>query len=289
MERTFPKPSSKLQSLMIETIQKEAPRLPTFLHISDTHISSDPPGHACWTADGHGHPNRGVEALLEVINELPFEFDFILHTGDVCNDPLADNYHCARELLLQLPCPIYLLPGNHDSTEFMLEILHDGRRLHVLRDDHVQCAGIEIVTLDSTEEGSHLAQLAESQITFLKGRLDSIGDLPTIIAMHHMPVASGVSYFDEKMHCQIGDRVHRVLKRHGEKIMGVFYGHVHLVANTQRDGILYVCCPSTYYNNFAYPGMPQRITDWATPGGFNLVMIGKQGAFLRRFNLPTPS
>ena len=267
----------------------EAPRLSTFLHISDTHISSDPPGHARWGDEGHGHPNCGVEALLDVINALPFEFDFILHTGDVCNDPQEDDYHCARDLLLKLPCPIYLLPGNHDSSEFMLEILHDGRRLHVLQDDHVQLGGIEIVALDSTEGGSHQAQLSDSQLVFLEERLDSIGDQPTIVAMHHMPVASGVSYFDDKMRCQIGDRVHQALRRHGEKIAGVFYGHVHLVANTQRDGILYVCCPSTYYNNFAYPGMPQRITDWATPGGFNLVMVGEQGTFLRRYNLPTAS
>lgn len=260
----------------------------TFLHISDTHISSDPPDHPRWTAEGHGHPNRGVEALLDVINGLSFKLDFILHTGDVCNDPHVGNYYCARDLLLQLPGPIYLLPGNHDSPVRMREILHDGRKLHVLRDDHVQAGSLHLVTLDSTGEDSHLPHLADSQIDFLEERLNAIGGQPTIVALHHMPIPSGVDYFDDKMRPQIGGRIHNVLRHHVGSIAGVFYGHVHLVANTQLDGIMYSCCPSSYYNNFAYPAMPQRITDPDTRGGFSLVMIGERGTFLRRYNLPTP-
>ncbi|MCY3866173.1 MAG: metallophosphoesterase [Chloroflexi bacterium] len=258
----------------------------TFLHISDTHISSDPPGHARWTAEGHGHPNRGVEALLDVIAALPFEIDFILHTGDVCNDPCADNYRCARDLLTKLPGPMYALPGNHDSIAFMLDVLHDGGALRLLRDDHVQLDGLHLITLDSTDADSHLPRLADSQIDYLEERLQAVGDQPAIVALHHMPVSSGVEYFDKKMRPQIGDRVHNVLKRHRGVIAGVFFGHVHLVASTQLDGIHYVCCPSTYYNNVAYPGMPERITDAEALGGFNLVMIGEGGTFLRRYSLP---
>ncbi len=259
----------------------------TFLHISDTHISSDPPDHARWTAEGHGHPNRGVEALLDVIKGLSFKIDFILHTGDVCNDPHASNFFCARDLLMKLPGPIYLLPGNHDSIEFMREILHDGRKLFVLRDDHVQIGDLHLVTLDSANEGSHLPHLADSQLEVLEERLNAIGDEPTIVALHHMPTPSGVDYFDEKMRPQIGGRIHHALKQRAGSIAGVFYGHVHLVANTQLDGILYSCCPSSYYNNFAYPAMPQRITDPDARGGFSLVMIGERGTFLRRYSLPT--
>lgn len=277
-----------------EAVTIAQPKLPlakaalllTFLHISDTHISGDPPDHARWKAEDHGHPNHGVEALLDAIKGLPFEIDFILHTGDVCNDPGETNYHCARELLLRLPGPIYLLPGNHDSVEHMLNILHDGRKLRVLRDDHVEISGLHLVALDSTDCDSHLPSVAESQVQWLAARMDAIGDQPTIVALHHMPVPSGIRYFDDKMRPQIGDRIHNVLKPHGEKLAGVFYGHIHLVAETYRDGVLYICCPSTYYNNFAYPGLPKRITDPDSAGGFNLVMIGRQGTFLRRCNLP---
>ncbi len=258
----------------------------TFLHISDTHISGGAPDDPHWQADAHGHPNAGVAALIQAVNRLPFAFDFILHTGDVCNDPDEANYQRARELLIQLPGPVYLLPGNHDSSDLMRRCLHDGSKLRLLQDDHVQLGGLHLLTLDSGDEDSHQARLCDAQIDFLEAQLRSIGAEPTIVAMHHMPVASGVEYFDDKMRPQIGDRVHDVLKRHSGKIAGVFFGHVHLTAATLRDGILYACCPSTHYNNFAYPGMPERITDPLAPGGFNLVMIGDHGVFLRRFHLP---
>ena len=49
--------------------------------------------------------------------------------------PQAADYRLARKLLLKFDHPMYLLPGNHDSADLMMDILHDGARLHVLRDD----------------------------------------------------------------------------------------------------------------------------------------------------------
>ncbi len=56
----------------------------TFVHISDTHISQ----HPSYNTDfGEVTTLVGVKALVEQLNNLPFEPDFVLHTGDVAYNP----------------------------------------------------------------------------------------------------------------------------------------------------------------------------------------------------------
>jgi len=259
----------------------------TFLHISDTHISGDPDYHPPWIPESVAHPNRGTELLLQAIQGLPFALDFILHTGDVCADPNEADYVSARELLLQFPGPMYLLPGNHDSAGHMEAILHDGRKLHVLRDAHAEVSGYHLVTLDSAGQGDvHAPTLDLEQIAWFAEALDAASGQPIIAAMHHSPVETGIPWLDEKMRIQNGDQVQRILRAHRDKLAGVFHGHIHQQTDSLQDGVLYVCCPSTWSNLAGAPDVREGIADPLTPGGFNLVMLRDSRTFVRRFNLP---
>lgn len=259
----------------------------TFLHISDTHISGDPDYHPPWIPESVAHPMRGAELLAEAIQALPFAFDFILHSGDVCADPDEADYYSARDLLLQLPGPIYLQPGNHDSVELMEAILHDGRKLRVLRDAQVEVNGYHLITLDTNGPGdAHAPRLRDEQIAWFAEALAAVGDQPVIAAMHHSPVETGVPWLDEDMRIQNGDRIQRILRAHRDHLAGVFHGHIHQQTAAQEDGVLYICCPSTWSNLAGYPGAREGIADPLTPGGFNIVMLRKSRAFVRRCNLP---
>ncbi len=270
-----------------EVLLAKAARLLTFLHISDTHISSDPAYHPPWIPESVAHPNRGTELLLDAIKALPFAFDFILHTGDVCADPHEADYFCARELLLQFPGPMYLLPGNHDSATHMEAILHDGQALHVLRDAHVEVSGYHLVTLDTNGPGdAHAPCLPDEQIAWFAQTLAAVGDQPIIAAMHHLPLATGVPWLDEHMRIQNGDRIQRILRGRRDKLAGVFHGHIHQQTEAHKDGVLYICCPSTWSNLTGYPDMREGIADPLTAGGFNLVMLSGNRSFVRRYNLP---
>ena len=278
---------ARLKSVKQATLFITVGLMLTFLHISDTHISGDPDYHPPWTPESVAHPNRGTELLLQAIQGLPFAFDFILHTGDVCADPHEEDYRRARELLLQLPGPMYLLPGNHDSGDLMEAALHDGRKLHVLRDARLQINGYLLVALDTAgEEDIHAPTLGDEQIAWFGETLDAARDLPIIAAMHHSPVATGVPWLDEEMRIQNGDQIQRILRAHRDQLTGVFHGHIHQQTDTYQDGVLYVCCPSTWSNLAGDPSVREGIADPLTPGGFNLVMLRDSGAFVRRFNLP---
>lgn len=74
-----------------------------FVQITDTHWGS---------REGLALTSRAVAA----INEIPLKFEFIVHTGDVTADAIADSNVVAKGLAImkRLPAPVYYVPGNHD-------------------------------------------------------------------------------------------------------------------------------------------------------------------------------
>ena len=91
------------------------------IHVSDTHFGPDRSltiraANACQRA----------EALVAGIRALPFVPDFIVHTGDVVNDPDPAAYALAAEVLADLPAPVYYAAGNHDEVPMMRDALAFG-------------------------------------------------------------------------------------------------------------------------------------------------------------------
>ena len=259
----------------------------TFLHISDTHISADPAYRPHWLRKPLAHPNRGVESLLKAIDALPFAVDFILHTGDVCAEPEAENYHLAREALDRLQQSLYLLPGNHDSAQMTRELLADGDRRQVLGDDHRIVNGYHMITIDGSGEGDPVGPtVSQAKIDKFAALLGRAQEGPILVAAHFPFVRTGVPWIDDKARIQNGERLHELLVAQRERVAGVFFGHIHQVVTSVCDGITYNCCPSTWFNFTGYPGMELADADLDTPGGFNLVMIRENRSFVRHYSLP---
>ena len=259
----------------------------TFLHISDTHISADPGYHPPWVPPSVPHPNRGVENLLAAVEQLPYEIDFILHTGDVCADPQAADYHQARRLLSAFEQPMYLLPGNHDSPQLMRDILDDGERRRVLRDECAVVNGVHLLALDTCGGGeAHAPMLAEAQIAWFADALEQAAGQPLLAALHHPLIPTGIDWIDRVMRVQNGERIQRLLQAHRGPFCGAFHGHIHQVAQSFCAGVLYSGGASTWYSLRAYPGLQRDAPDLTAPGGFNLVVIRENRSFVRACSLP---
>ncbi|MCY4466709.1 MAG: metallophosphoesterase [Chloroflexi bacterium] len=258
----------------------------TILHISDTHISGDPAYHPHWLRAGSSHPNPGAKNLLRAIKQLPYAVDFILHTGDVCAEPLVDDCHCARDLLDDLPAPIILLPGNHDSGDLLAATLHDGERRHVLRDAQLRLDDVHVIALDTSGGGEHAPSLRPQQLDWLESALGSCKDGRIIVAAHHPLLETGVAWLDENMRVQNGAAAHAILAQHSDRIAGVLYGHIHQPTICCADGISYISCPSTWNNHAAHPGMAANAPDTHCAPGYNLLMLRGGRLFARRCALP---
>lgn len=259
----------------------------SFLHISDTHISVDPKigSHELFAAAPH--PNRSAEALVAAIRQLSFQIDFILHTGDVCADPLPENNQRALEILRRLEQPLILLPGNHDSLELMREVLSDGERRRVMGDEHIAIKGYHLLTIDGSGADNPLAPtLSEDQIERFAAQASRTQGEPMLVAAHYPFIRTGVPWIDDQSRIQNGERIHDILVRRRPQVAGVFFGHIHQAVSSVCDGITYTCSPSTWSNFAGYPGMASAEADTGTPSGFNLVMIRENRSFIRRFFLP---
>ncbi len=258
----------------------------TFLHISDTHISGDPAYHPPWLPPGGGHPNQGAKALLRAISQLPYSVDFLLHSGDVCAEPQADDVIRARDLLASLDAPMILLPGNHDSGDLLAAHLHDGEKRHVLRDDHLRLGDLHIVALDTSGGGDHAPRLRAEQLDWLESTLADCESQQILVAAHHPLLETGIPWLDESMRVQNGAAAHAILARHQERVVGVLHGHIHQPTVSCADGISYISCPSTWNNLAAYPGLTADQVDPHCAPGYNLLTLRGGRLFVRRCALP---
>src|SRR6266567_6929151 len=102
----------------------------TFIQITDHHLGE----HENSLLSGY-HPVHALRKVLQHIAEHESEqFDFIVSTGDLVNDPTAQSYRNFVQFLHLEPAeavpgpalttveglqavPMYFLPGNHDDRE----------------------------------------------------------------------------------------------------------------------------------------------------------------------------
>jgi Icc protein len=212
------------------------------IHISDTHFGPD----RSFDIRGENTCDR-AEALVAEINRLPFVPDFIVHTGDVTNDPEEGAYAIAEEALSHLPAPVYYVTGNHDEVPMMRNALTFGELdLLIPESDEQLCYQIggaasewDFFVLDGkvpTEEGPH-GFLTENQTTAV---LDSIsGEKPVALFLHYPLSPIGSKWIDEHLLVTNGLEFQSALaEKAGSNLRGIFSGHLHRGFQLHRDGVL---------------------------------------------------
>lgn len=263
-----------------------------FVHISDTHILPEgrKPDYSDIPADLELYtrqvlalpysPTQAAEALVRQINQLPVPVDFVVHTGDIMNDPpAASDYEYIRSLFADCKYPVYYAPGNHDRVSAMQRVLcgrEDGNFDHEL-----ELHGVQFVFLDSNGSNPpHSGWLEDSQLARLETICAADDDRPLVVILHHHPLAIGVPWLDE-LRLLNGEALHQVLLKARDRLRGVFGGHIHHGVNIVQDGILYSSAPSAYCQFYGWPGAQiTSLEDGARPG-LNLVTITKDRTFVR--------
>ncbi len=252
-----------------------------FVHVSDTHIHHDP----SYNLPNAPHPpNTCARALVEAVNALPFEPDFILHTGDVAYDPDPRAYATAREIFSEIRHPIHYLSGNHDDKALLQKVLLERDIPLAPFDFEFQIGNVQVVCVDSHGTGNEPAGIVtDDQLERLAAlcRQES-DDRPLIVAVHHNVLATGIPWWDDFMGMTGGEAFHQALLPARHRLRGVFHGHVHQPVDTLREGILYSGVASTWYQMHAWPKQVDTVEDVSGQPGFNVVTITPNQTFIRR-------
>jgi Icc protein len=207
------------------------------VQLSDLHLRAG--------EDGVG-PAQRLERALQQVAELQPPPSAVLLSGDLVDAPSEEAYAQALSLVGALRLPVHAIPGNHDDRDllrahFSASPSAAGAPVNLA----VDCGALRLVGCDTTQAGRDGGALDAGQLRWLEETLGEQPETPTLLAMHHPPVLTGVRSMDA-IALAADDRVplEAMLQRHPQ-VQAITCGHVHTTMSTAFAGRPLLICPST--------------------------------------------
>jgi Icc protein len=212
--------------------------------LTDLHIVA-PAGSRLLDIDTAERSRLAVEHL----NGLRPQPDVVLVTGDLVNEGTAQEYALARPILDQLAMPYFVIPGNHDRGEALLEAFADHPYLPGAGSLGVQYAvddwPVRLVGLDTSLDGEPFGGLSDERLAWLDQTLATEPDQPTLIFMHHPPIRTGIGWIDAAG-LYGSARLREILARHPQ-VERLVCGHAHRQVHARWAGTTVSIAPSSSY------------------------------------------
>lgn len=213
--------------------------------VTDLHVC--PPGRLAYGAvDTNAMTDRAFAAIA-ALDPSP---QAVLVTGDLVDGGLDAEYGVFLSLIRRhLKLPVYVIPGNHDCRESLRRVLHGlpglagGSRFiqYVVED-----LPIRLVMLDTLVAGHNHGELCAERLDFLERSLAAAPDRPTMIAMHHPPFVSGISFMDRDNLRNAADFA-AIVGRH-RQVERIVCGHVHRAVTGQVAQVPAVIAPAACHH-----------------------------------------
>lgn len=207
----------------------------------------------------------------------------VVLSGDLVEQGRPDEYAHLRTLLVPLGCPVWLMPGNHDDRGALRAAFPDHAELagagpvNWVR----EAAGLRLVALDSTVPRRPHGALDARQLAWLDQTLAAAPALPTLVALHHPPFATGIGHMDAMGLLEGGPALEAVLRRHPQ-VERVLCGHLHRPIVRRFGGALALTVPSTAHQ-IALDLSPGGPAAWCRePPGFAVHLL-QDGAVVTHF------
>jgi Icc protein len=207
------------------------------VQLSDPHIGAE------WAG---GSPVAGLAAAVESVRAMQPQPDAVLVTGDLADGAADAEYERVRELLAPLRAPTYVLPGNHDDRRALRR--HFGLPGVAAEPVcySVDLGPLRLVVLDSTLPGEDRGALDSERLAWLEHGLATSPGQPTLIAMHHPPLLTGVPAWDEIGLDDAGRQLLGEVVEGHHQVRRIVAGHVHRTIAGELPGRSVLTVPSTY-------------------------------------------
>jgi 3',5'-cyclic AMP phosphodiesterase CpdA len=213
----------------------------TIAQISDLHVTTD---------KDPLNRQRNETRLRQVLNsilQLQPRPVAIVASGDLVDRGEIAEYVELRRLLDGFEIPIHYGLGNHDNRAAFLEAF-EGAGPGADPDGFVQYVvdfgALRMVMVDTLDQGREGGAFCERRATWLAATLDEAPDQPTVIALHHPPIVSGIQWMDpdpgEPWIARLADTV-----RGRTQVRSMICGHVHRAFAGQFAGQIVAAAPAT--------------------------------------------
>jgi 3',5'-cyclic-AMP phosphodiesterase len=170
----------------------------------------------------------------------------VLVSGDLAENAADAEYEQVLELLAPLQAPIFVLPGNHDDRSALRH--HFG--VPGADGDPVQYSAdlgpLRLVVVDTTVPGDDIGALDDERLSWLEAELAAAPDVPTLLAMHHPPLVTGIPAMDEIGLPTSDRRALELVVEHHPQVRRIVGGHMHRPITSALAGRAVLAVPSTY-------------------------------------------
>ena len=208
----------------------------TIVQLADPHLG------ATWSPDPAGALSAVIDAVERTLPDGPAA---VVVTGDLATTPTDIEYRQARAALARLSPPVYVLPGNHDDR--------DGLRRHfqfpATDSDTLsyvaELGPVRLVALDTQNPGQAGGRLDSPRLQWLDRALAADPSTPTLLAMHHPPIMTGIAGMDA-IGIPDSERLAlaEVVARHPQ-VQLIAAGHLHSAVIGQLGATPVIAAPST--------------------------------------------
>ena len=202
--------------------------------LSDPHVRLDDDGASA----------RALATAVDAVLALRPAPQAVLVTGDIADRARGVEYARVRELLVPLPMPVHVLPGNHDDRDalraaFDLDGADAGAPLQYV----AGCGDLRLIVCDTTRPGRDDGELRRD---WLAAQVAAEPDATTIVAMHHVPLTIGLPVLDEIGVPDDDRRWLAELLAGAPHVRRVVAGHVHRTVVGSLGGCGVLACTSNH-------------------------------------------
>lgn len=242
------------------------------IHVSDPHFLASGAKLA-----GRYDVEQNFARTLDAIRAVHPHPAAIVITGDLADLGEPDAYRRLRAAVepvaAQLGAPLIWVAGNHDERPALREHLLDLPATEAPVTGVWNLDGLRIIALDTSVPGWHHGDLGEDQLAWLDAELRTPAPHGTLLAMHHPPLPSHVTFFDI-LELRHQDELAAVLR--GSDVRGILAGHLHYSSHGTFAGIpVSVASATCYTMNLARPATDVNGMDAAQ--AFQVVHVRPEG------------
>jgi 3',5'-cyclic-AMP phosphodiesterase len=220
-------------------------------------------------------PCAQVGRVVDAVRSLPNPVDAVVVSGDLTDDGSEESYRRARGLLERIGAPLYVLPGNHDDRRRLREAFDLVGSGEEPINYSVSVGPLRIVVFDSIVPGQDPGAYSPEQLAWLDEELGRESEAPTLLALHHPPLSTGLPSWDAiNLAAAEREAMARVVGRHPQ-LRVVVGGHLHRTAAGALAGCPVFSAPSAGLQ--ARPDFEHDDVKFVDPPGFALhVLNGRE-------------
>ena len=203
------------------------------VQITDLHILAD---------DGETisgvNPSQSLTKVIGDILSMSPPPRMVIASGDLTDDGSELAYQQLQKLLNRLPCPVYVMAGNHDETNVMNSVLPGD---NIFSQHQSSCENWQLIFVNTKIEGGSYGYVSKGELAWLEQQLVESGDHPVLLAMHHTPLklcASATCQFENA-------KEFIALVQQYPNVKGMIAGHTHNDVEEVRGNLRIMTTPST--------------------------------------------